>query len=84
MKKLRLDLDTLEVEEFATVEPGGENDGTVFGHSNLVNCGHTPDQACLVSEATVCIGFTVCDFTGCTYEGPTYMCDTRAECNLTN
>lgn len=76
MKKLRLDVESLEVEAFPTTDEEDVLKGTVFANSLNVNCGHTPDQACEYSEYTVCITFSNCPY----YCDPTYSCDTAMDC----
>jgi hypothetical protein len=68
MKKLRLDLETLDVEAFETMPKEADEQGTVHGHDTR-GC-HTPD--------TVCASETVdCTWESCDY---TCRCMTFADC----
>jgi hypothetical protein len=51
MKKLALNLDTLEVQSF-TASPDARERGTVVAHSGWTNCG---DLTCLLSLCPDCI-----------------------------
>jgi len=62
MKKLELNLDALEEEEFSTTVDGTEDRGTVRGHSH-------PDFSCPVTCDSICpsiSGPAVCDCQPCT------------------
>src|SRR5688572_26990042 len=56
MKKLRLELDALEVESFdvARTEP---STGTVHGHATATQCNTSPDRTCA--------GYQTCDYKSC-------------------
>lgn len=80
MRKLRLDIDTLEVEAFPTTELEPGHTGTVFANSLNPNCGYTPAGGpCMVSEDTVCIPWSQSP-----YCDPTYMCDSATDCSFAN
>jgi hypothetical protein len=82
MKKLRLELDALEVESFevARTEPPT---GTVHGHNTATQCNTSPDRTCaeqMTCGPNTCIqwctlAFDTCD-TICNY---TQTCETECE-----
>ncbi|HEX8691596.1 MAG TPA: hypothetical protein VF746_04180 [Longimicrobium sp.] len=74
MKKLRLDIEALDVETFDTTEAEPKEKGTVFANSLNPNCGHTPDTVCLYS-GDGCIPWSQSP-----YCDPTYTCNTATDC----
>ena len=56
MKKLRLELDALEVESF-DVARAGPSTGTVHGHITATQCNTSPDRTCA--------GYLTCAFNSC-------------------
>ena len=87
MKKLKLELDALEVESFEVARTGPPT-GTVHGHNTATQCNTSPDRTCagyltcdfnscdgLCSAANYCTDFGTCDAT-CNY---TQTCETECE-----
>jgi hypothetical protein len=72
MKKLRLELDALEVESFEVARTGSST-GTVHGHNTKTQCHTSPDRTC--AGYPTCGPFTACD-TVCNY---TQTCETECE-----
>jgi hypothetical protein len=76
MKKLRLDVNDLQVEAFPTTKVATDKRGTVFGHSMNPNCYATEEGGpCMVSGGG-CITWSLCY--QCEF---TYGCNTAAECD---
>jgi hypothetical protein len=75
MKKLRLDLNELQVEAFPTTKVPTDKRGTVFGHSENVNCGNTAEGGLCWYSGDGCITWSLC------YQcDHTYGCNTGEEC----
>lgn len=74
MKKLKLDVEALDIESFDIVEPDPAGTGTVFANSLNPNCDHTADGFCLISEDG-CLPWSEPP-----YCGKTYTCNTAMEC----
>lgn len=56
MKKIRLDVDRLDVRSFATDESAEDGRGTVraLAASGPISCGNSCDAQCLPSHVTLC------------------------------
>lgn len=79
MKKLRLDVDELQVEAFPTTETSTDEKGTVFAHSLNPNCGLTEAGGdCLVSGSK-CIPWSYSP-----YCDETYACNSATDCSFAN
>ncbi len=83
MKKIRLDLDRLSVESFATERDGGPGKGTVRGHLSayyeLCHAGDTWQVSCTCEptcNAQTCHNCSVaCPSAGC--PGPSALCSPK-------
>jgi len=71
MKKLRLEIDELEVESF-DAGAAGETKGTVRGHITYLNCNTAPDQTCG--------NFLTCAYPHCETETWAQDCTDRYTC----
>ena len=60
MPKIRLDLETLSVETFDTVERDGSAEGTVFGQVDTIQRYCSDGQTCQESVCGGCTGATDC------------------------
>jgi hypothetical protein len=80
MKKLRLDLDALEVEEFDPAAPETDDGkGTVFANSLNPNCGYTAVGGPCMDSGNPCVPWS-----DPYYCGETYMCNTATDCSFAN
>ena len=75
MRKIQLDMESLEVESFATADAGAEKRGTVHGRADTDECVGTPSEA-------ECVSFTGDLKCLCADSAPGqfscgYICETR-------
>jgi hypothetical protein len=64
MKKLALDLDTLDVQSFATQSAAKPGAGTVHAHSHLVSCFYC-GMSWPYTGCTDCSCFEICNTPAC-------------------
>jgi hypothetical protein len=80
MKKLRLDIDELQVEAFPTTVLRQDANGTVFAHSLNPNCTYTEDGGPCMVSGDGCIPWSDPAY----YCRPSYCCDSATDCSFAN